>query len=68
MSNWITTSNNPKDWTEDFPHENGCYQNRCSLCKELFMGNKHRFICKECDMPEHNENVKKFLEDLSNKK
>ena len=48
MKGVITSSNNPKDWVEDFEFENGCYQNKCCDCKAMFMGNKHRFICKEC--------------------
>ena len=39
----------PRNWTEDYTHENGNYMNRCSNCKEGFFGNKRRFICKECD-------------------
>ena len=39
----------PRNWTEDYTHENGNYINRCSNCKEGFFGNKRRFICKECD-------------------
>jgi len=37
-----------KDWTEDFEHENGMYQNRCRTCNELFIGHKRRMTCKEC--------------------
>jgi hypothetical protein len=36
------------DWTEDFPHENGNYQNRCTDCGQLFLGHKRRMICKQC--------------------
>lgn len=49
MKGVITSSNNPKDWPEDFELENGCYMNRCFYCKELFMGYKRRIVCKECD-------------------
>lgn len=36
------------DWAEDFPHENGNYENRCSDCGICFMGHKRRTICKVC--------------------
>ncbi len=39
---------NPKNWEEDYPDENGCYQNRCMVCGELFFGHKYRRICKIC--------------------
>jgi hypothetical protein len=38
----------PQNWTEDYMHENGMYQNRCLECKELFFGHKRRVICKTC--------------------
>ncbi len=38
----------PKNWTEDYPHENGNYVNKCSFCKEYFFGYKGRVVCKEC--------------------
>ena len=38
----------PKNWTEDYKHENGNYLNNCTKCKENFLGHKRRFICKEC--------------------
>lgn len=38
----------PRDWPEDFVHENGKYQNRCSTCLESFMGYKRRITCKLC--------------------
>jgi hypothetical protein len=37
-----------KNWTEDYLHENGMYQNKCHECHELFFGHKRRVICKEC--------------------
>ena len=37
-----------KDWTEDFEHENGMYQNICKICNSKFMGHKIRRVCKEC--------------------
>jgi len=36
------------DWSEDFAHENGNYENRCSDCGIGFMGHKRRTICKVC--------------------
>ena len=39
---------NPKDWNEDFEHENGNYFNKCCHCKCDFIGHKRRVICKEC--------------------
>jgi hypothetical protein len=39
---------NPKDWTEDFKHENGNYMNTCGYCKGGFTGGKYRHTCKEC--------------------
>lgn len=38
----------PKDWAEDFSHENGNYQNVCMYCEEVFLGHKRRVICKQC--------------------
>jgi hypothetical protein len=37
-----------RDWTEDFPHENGKYQNECLVCRETFLGHKRRVVCKLC--------------------
>ena len=36
------------DWSEDFAHESGNYENRCSECGIGFMGHKRRFVCKVC--------------------
>ena len=38
----------PKDWPEDYPGENGCYENLCVYCKSKFYGHKLRAVCKEC--------------------
>ena len=38
----------PKNWTEDYKHENGNYTCKCSKCKEYFYGYKRRTLCKEC--------------------
>lgn len=40
-----------RDRTEDFPHENGYYVNRCVACEKKFMGHKRRATCKECAGP-----------------
>ncbi len=57
-----------RDWTEDFPHENGNYFTHCRICNEFFTGHKRRVVCKLCasesyqtweNMPE--EERKKFL-------
>ena len=38
----------PKNWTEDYKHENGNYICNCYKCKEYFYGHKRRPLCKEC--------------------
>ena len=38
----------PKNWTEDYKHENGNYTCRCCRCKEYFFGHKRRVLCVEC--------------------
>lgn len=38
----------PRDWTEDFAHENGRYQNHCIHCGQLFIGHKRRVGCNQC--------------------
>lgn len=40
------------DWPEDFPGENGNYQNKCRVCGRLFTGHKRRVVCKLCVKPE----------------
>ena len=43
----------PRDWTEDFAHENGQYQSICCKCGWRFTGHKRRVICKTCgDSPD----------------
>ena len=37
------------DFPEDSEEENGNYENRCMECGNLFIGNKHRYLCKKCD-------------------
>jgi len=40
--------NSPKNWKEDYEHENGNYMCHCRLCKQSFLGHKRRVMCKEC--------------------
>ncbi len=40
--------NSNRNWTEDFPHENGKYVNHCINCHKEFLGHKRRVICKPC--------------------
>ena len=37
-----------RDWTEDFTHENGNYENTCIRCRNSFLGHKRRVVCKKC--------------------
>ena len=37
-----------RDWTEDFSHENGMYENICHVCHLSFCGHKRRVVCKKC--------------------
>jgi hypothetical protein len=38
----------PRDWPEDFGHENGNYSCTCRGCGETFIGHKRRVFCKQC--------------------
>lgn len=38
----------PRDWVDDFAHENGNYMCRCCHCHETFTGHKRRVSCKVC--------------------
>ncbi len=38
----------PRDFTEDFEHENGNYENICMTCGQHFIGHKQRILCREC--------------------
>ena len=38
----------PRNWTEDYPHENGNYMSTCGRCKRTFFGHKPRVWCREC--------------------
>ena len=40
---WLWETLSDKDWSEDFEHENGCYNCECHACGETFMGHKRRF-------------------------
>lgn len=40
-----------RDWTEDFPHENGNYLCKCCHCGQTFWGYKRRVACKVCAAP-----------------
>lgn len=51
---WVAASiaaAGPRDWTEDFAHDNGQYMNACSNCKHVFIGYKRRVVCKLCARP-----------------
>ena len=43
-----TSTELERNWPEDYPHENGCYQNKCSICGSIFLGMKRRPVCKVC--------------------
>lgn len=43
-----TFYDSPKNWPEDYIHENGNYVNKCCKCNGYFYGHKRRPICKEC--------------------
>lgn len=40
-----------RDWPEDFPHDNGNYVCKCSICHRHFFGYKRRLVCKICSVP-----------------
>ena len=37
-----------KNWNDDYEGIVGGYINKCAICEENFLGNKRRFVCKEC--------------------
>lgn len=41
----------PRDWPEDFAHENGNYFCPCTTCGKAFKGHKRRTTCKLCAFP-----------------
>ncbi len=49
----IPNHNSPKNWTEDYQHENGKYICHCVICDEYFFGYKRRVVCKECATLSH---------------
>lgn len=60
---------NPRDWREDFTHENGNYECSCCLCGGSFTGHKRRVVCKLCnDYPEIRQQGRKAaLEEAASK-
>jgi len=38
----------PRDWSEDFQHENGNYVCKCFDCRNYFFGHKRRSQCRVC--------------------
>ncbi len=38
----------PRDWVEDFSHENGNYVCQCCMCEKTFLGHKRRVVCQLC--------------------
>lgn len=38
----------PRNWSEDFEHENGNYACVCHSCDHTFYGHKRRVACKVC--------------------
>jgi len=52
--------NGTGDWPEDLKFENGNYSCKCSVCKQIFMGNKHRVVCKKCAVEEITINKQEY--------
>lgn len=44
----VRTKGSERDWPEDFPQENGVYNNHCHSCQKNFLGYKRRVTCKLC--------------------
>jgi hypothetical protein len=44
----IKNTDSKRNFTEDFKHENGNYENICHTCGNRFLGHKRRITCKEC--------------------
>jgi hypothetical protein len=40
-----------RNWSQDFSHENGMYENICIHCKLHFLGHKRRMVCFKCAPP-----------------
>lgn len=39
----------PRDWPEDWDHDNGMYMCKCHHCSNVFIGHKRRMTCKLCN-------------------
>lgn len=52
----------PRDWTEDFAHENGRYLCGCCKCGQNFFGHKRRVVCRVCDS--NSAAMRKALEEI----
>ena len=61
----ILPERSTRDFPEDFHEENGCYQNRCIKCEQLFFGHKYRRICNEC-LNNKNDDLIKYLSVIGN--
>ncbi len=44
----LPSQTDPKNWTEDFSHENGNYICTCCYCGGQFLGHKRRVVCNVC--------------------
>lgn len=44
----VPSRDNPRNWPEDFAHENGEYFCTCGSCGNTFIGHKRRGTCKIC--------------------
>jgi hypothetical protein len=53
-----------RDWTEDFPYENGQYCCKCGDCGKSFYGYKRRVRCKLCSIPKATEEVESLSVDV----
>jgi DNA-directed RNA polymerase subunit RPC12/RpoP len=45
----LPAAESPRNWTEDYSHENGRYHCLCCKCQNGFIGHKRRVVCKECN-------------------
>lgn len=62
---WKAYKPTEHDWPEDFPHENGNYENKCGQCSATFFGYKRRMTCKACVDAMTKFNLKKLhMEEL----
>lgn len=44
----LILENSPRSFPEDYSQENGKNQNRCVKCRNLFLGNKDKIVCRIC--------------------